>query len=72
MREFDAQPAEHVAPCLLIIYGYVCVADSLTLHMITTEWTQDWCNLLSTNREMDTVCVDAMLSPQCMLHPASL
>ena len=72
MRECDAQPASLAAPCQIILNGYVCVADSYTLHMRTAGWTQQRYYLVSLMRETDAVCVSAVRSPHCLLHPAAL
>ena len=71
MRECDALTSLLAAPSQIIYHGYVCVADSFTLHMRTAEWTQHRYNLMSVICEMD-VCVNAMRSPHCLLHPATL
>ena len=72
MRECDAQPALLAASCHIICNGYVCVADSYKLHMITAGWTQQQYNLVLVMRERDVVCVNAMRSPHCLLHPDTL
>ena len=63
MRECDAQPALHVAPCQIICNGDVCVADSYTLHRRTAGWTHHRYNLVRVMHEMDAVRVNAMRSP---------
>ena len=57
-------------PCQMIINGYVRVADSFKLHMRTVGWTHHRYHLVSVRREMDVVCVDAMRSSHCLMHPA--
>ena len=71
MRRCDAQPALLAASCHIICNGYVCVADSYKLHMRVVGWTQPRYNHVSVMRERDAVCVDAMRSPHCLLHPAT-
>ena len=58
-----------VHPCQITCNGYVCVADSYTLHMRTARWTIHRCHLVSVIRVMDAVCVNAMRSLHCLLHP---
>ena len=70
MYECDAQPAALVAPCWIIINGYVCVTDTYILHMSTAGWTHARYLIVSVMHEMDTVCVNAMRSLQRLLHPA--
>ena len=72
MRERNAQLALLAASSQIICNGYVSVANSLTLNMKTAEWTQHWYNLLSVICVMDAVCVNAMRSPHCLLHPERL
>ena len=72
MRKCDVQPALLVASCHIICNGYVCVADSYKLHMRLAGWTQQQYNLVSVLRERYAVCVNAMRSPLCLLHPATL
>ena len=72
MRKCDAQPALLAASCHIICNGYVCVADSYTLHMRNAGWTKPRYNRVSVMREMDAVCVYAVRSPHCLLHPATL
>ena len=59
-------------PATFVCNGYVCVADSYTLHTRTAGWTQQQNNLVSVLRERYAVCVNAMRSPHCLLHPDTL
>ena len=72
MRSCDAQPALLAASCNIICHGYVCVADSYKLHMRTAGWTQQQYNRVTVMRERDAVRVNAVRSPLCLLHPATL
>ena len=72
MLGYDMQPAVLVAPYQILIYGYVCVADSYTLHVKTDGWTNHRYYLMSVRRKMDAVCIYAVHSPQRLLHPARL
>ena len=70
----DAMRSSHclMHPCQIIINGYVCIADSYTLHMRTAGWTHHQYHLVSVRRVMDAVCIDAMRSLHCVMHPARL
>ena len=67
----DAMRSSHclMHPCQIIINGYVCVADSYTLLMRTAGCTHIRYHLVSVIRLMDAVCVDAMRSWHCLMHP---
>ena len=72
MHECGAQTALLAASCHIVCNGYVCVADSYTLHMRTAGWTQHRYNRVSVMQEMAAESVNVMRSPHCLLHPAIL
>ena len=72
MRECDAQPEVLAASCRIIIHGYVCVVDSCSLLMRTGKYNHDQYYIVSVIYELNTVCVTAMRSLECLLHPARL
>ena len=70
----DAMRSSHglTHPCQIIINGYVCVAISYTQHIRTAGWTHHRYHFMSVIRVMDAVCVDAMRSLHCLLHPCQI
>ena len=72
MRECDAQPSVLVASCRIVINGYVCVVDSCSLLMRTGKYNHDQYFIVFAIHELDTVCMIAMRSLECLLHPAGL
>ena len=56
----------------IVINGYVCVVDSSSLLMRTGKYDHDQNYIVSMIHELDTVCMIAMRSPECLLHPAGL
>ena len=71
-RKCDAQPALLAASCHIVCNGYVCVADSYTLHTKNAGWSQHRYNLVSVMQEMAAVSVNAVRSLHSLLHPATL